>query len=80
VTWATAPAVFAWPFGDSGGQTMPPRITIGIWLIARVRLSIFSLTVKAKKLCSLVCSHDSHAWCEQHVLRTTNVPLSVIML
>jgi hypothetical protein len=48
VTWATAPAVFAWPFGDSGGQTMPPRITIGIWLIARVRLSIFSLTVNAK--------------------------------
>jgi hypothetical protein len=28
----------------------------------------------------LVWSHDSHASCEQHVLRTTNVPLSVIML
>jgi hypothetical protein len=27
-----------------------------------------------------VLSHDSHASCEQHVLRTTNVPLRVIML
>jgi hypothetical protein len=36
--------------------------------------------MQAENALLLVRSHDSHASCEQHVLRTTNVPLSVIML
>jgi hypothetical protein len=36
--------------------------------------------VQAEMLYRVVRSHDSHASCEQHVLRTTNVPPSVIML
>jgi hypothetical protein len=33
------------------------------------------MTVQAQNALLLVRSHDSHASCEQHVLRTTNVPL-----